>query len=129
MGGIARKLGQNNHDTVKKTFFSTRNFKKIIFFNNCKVFIGLTSYYHELKELACSVDKHFSKHAVKSKHVWTDLYIADAAEHGGKVKTCCLVSNQPGMPCKGEESLTEELLLVHRMQLLLLQSEWYLIAH
>ena len=66
---------------------------------------------------------------MRSKHVWTDLYIADAAEHGGKVKIRCQVSNQPGMPCKGEESLTEEPLLVHRRRLLLHQSEWHLIAH
>ena len=103
--------------------------KKSIFFSNCKVFIKLTSCYHELEELACSGDKHFSKLAVQSKPVWTELYVADAAEHGGKVKMCCLVSNQPGMPCKGGESLIEELLLVHRMQLLLHQSEWHLIAH
>ena len=45
---------------------------------------------------------------MQSKPVWTELYAADAAEHGGKVKICCLVSSQPGMPCKGGESLIAE---------------------
>ena len=98
-----------------ETIFLNHKFQKIIFFHSCKVFIKPASCYHKLQKLSCSGDKHFSKLAVQSRPVWTDLYVFDASERKGEVENCCLVFNQPGMPCGGGELLMEELLPVHKM--------------